>query len=122
MLGRQTPDVSIPELPGQGVPYPTQPLSPCPPVSSSQPQAQCPTRRAPTPGPLRAPHCPHSLTNFSAAVLVMKRDPWPGLPVHFTLIPEGEALSWVHPAPQCPAEQGTGRRAHRYSHQGLFSP
>lgn len=28
-----------------------------------------------------------SLTIFSAAVLLMKRDPWPGLPVHLTFIP-----------------------------------
>lgn len=28
-----------------------------------------------------------SLTIFSAAVLLMKRDPCPGLPVHFTFIP-----------------------------------
>lgn len=28
-----------------------------------------------------------SLTIFSAAVLLMKRDPCPGLPMHFTFIP-----------------------------------
>lgn len=121
MLGRQTYDVNIPEPSGQGVPYPTQPL-PMPPISSSQPQARCPPQRAPTPGPHRAHRCLHSLTNFSAAVFVMKRDPCPGLPVHFTLIPEEEALSWVHPAPQNPAERGTGWQARHYSHQGLFSP
>lgn len=31
--------------------------------------------------------CTPSLTNFSAAVLLMKRDPCPGLPTHFTFIP-----------------------------------
>lgn len=31
--------------------------------------------------------CTPSLTIFSAAVLLMKRDPCPGLPTHFTFIP-----------------------------------
>lgn len=34
--------------------------------------------------------CTPSLTNFSAAVLLMKRDPCPGLPTHFTFTPAAE--------------------------------
>lgn len=69
-----------------------------------------------------------SLTIFSAAVLLMKRDPCPGLPMHFTFIPAAvgvEVLSrkpGITSVPQHPGEPRTGQWTHRYSHHGLLSP
>ena len=70
-------------------------------------------RTSPTEGPLAAPGghtgCTPSLTIFSAAVLLMKRDPCPGLPTHFTLIPAaagGEAGAEQNPPGPSRARDG----------------
>lgn len=87
MLGRQTFVLSPPGT-SQTSPQPRGPA----------PKAAPKHRPGVHPKRCSHPQGPPSLTIFSAAVLLMKRDPCPGLPTHFTLIPaatgdEGEALS-----------------------------
>lgn len=94
MLGRQTFGLSPPGTSqvGDAMPYPApQPRGPAPKAAPKHGPGAHPKRCS-------QPRGPPSLTIFSAAVLLMKRDPCPGLPTHFTLIPaatgdEGEALS-----------------------------
>lgn len=92
------------------MPCPSQPPSPLP---HPQPQKQLPnTGQVPVPSGAATPGSP--LTIFSAAVLLMKRDPCPGLPTHFTLIPaatgdEGEALRRSLGCTQHPDAEAPGR-------------
>lgn len=111
MLGRQTQGLSAPGTSWAGGTMPQPALQPCRSPTRPSPAPRAAPKHRPGAHPKRDPErcshpwdprrarrCPRSLTIFSAAVLLMKRDPCPGLPVHFTLIPaatgdEGEALS-----------------------------
>lgn len=72
--------------------------------------------------------CPPSLTIFSAAVLLMKRDPCPGLPAHFTFIPaaaEGERgveqKAWGGTGAPALAEPGMGQGHQLLTPRALFT-